>query len=70
MAGRVSSACSVDHSGSPEEAGRRATGLGRRTAEVRPGPVLVREWNGRIHSVAVLRPMALLRHAARPIPGL
>jgi hypothetical protein len=44
----------LDHSGSPEEAGRRATDLGRRTAEVRPGTVLGREWNGRMHRVAVL----------------
>ena len=39
---------------SPEEAGQRAADLGRRTAELRPGTVLGREWNGRMHRVAVL----------------
>ena len=44
----------LDRSESPEEAGRRAVDLGRRTAELRPGTVLGREWNGRMHRVAVL----------------
>jgi hypothetical protein len=44
----------LDRSGSPEEAGQRAADLGRRTAELRPGTVLGREWNGRMHRVAVL----------------
>jgi hypothetical protein len=44
----------LDRSESPEEAGRRAVDLSRRTAELRPGTVLGREWNGRMHRVAVL----------------
>ena len=44
----------LDRSESPEEAGQRAADLGRRTAELRPGTVLGREWNGRMHRVAVL----------------
>ena len=46
-------ACLIARS-SPEEAGRRAVDLSRRTAELRPGTVLGREWNGRMHRVAVL----------------
>jgi hypothetical protein len=42
----------LDSSGSPEKAGQRA--LGRRTAELRPGTVLGREWKGYMHRVAVL----------------
>jgi hypothetical protein len=44
----------LDRSESPEEAGQRATDLGGCTAELRPGTVLGREWNGRMHRVAVL----------------
>ena len=44
----------LDRSESPEEAGQRAADLGRRTTELRPGTVLGREWNGRMHRVAVL----------------
>ena len=44
----------LDRSESPEEAGQRAADLGRRTAELRPGTVLGREWNGRMQRVAVL----------------
>ena len=44
----------LDRSESPEEAGRRAVDLSWRTAELRPGTVLGREWNGRMHRVAVL----------------
>jgi hypothetical protein len=44
----------LDRSMSPEDAGRRAVELGRRTAELRPGTVLGREWNGQMHRVAVL----------------
>ena len=44
----------LDRSESPEEAGRRAVDLSRRTAELRPGTVLGREWNGWMHRVAVL----------------
>ncbi|MGC1776328.1 MAG: DUF2924 domain-containing protein [Xanthobacteraceae bacterium] len=44
----------LDGSGSPEDAGKRAVDLHRPTAEVRPGTMLAREWNGRMHRVAVL----------------
>ena len=44
----------LDRSESPEEAGQRAADLAGRTAEVRPGTVLGREWNGRMHRVTVL----------------
>ena len=44
----------LDRSGSPEDAGQRAVDLGRRTASLRPGTVLGREWNGQMHRVAVL----------------
>ena len=44
----------LDRSPSPEKAGQRAVELGRRTAELKPGTVLGREWNGRVHRVAVL----------------
>ena len=44
----------LDRSGSPENAGRRAVDLDRRTADLRPGTVLGREWNGQMHRVAVL----------------
>jgi hypothetical protein len=43
----------LDSSESPEQAGQRAVELGRRTVELRPGTVLGREWNGRVHRVAV-----------------
>jgi hypothetical protein len=44
----------LDHSGSPEAAGQRAVELARATLSLRPGTVLGREWNGRMHRVAVL----------------
>jgi hypothetical protein len=44
----------LDFSETPEKAGQRAVELGRRTAELRPGTVLGRECNGRIHRVMVL----------------
>jgi hypothetical protein len=44
----------LDRSTSPEDAGQRAVDLGRRAADVRPGTVLGREWNGRMQRVAVL----------------
>ena len=47
------SACLIARN-SPEEAGQRAADLGRRTAELQAGTVLGREWNGRMHRVAVL----------------
>jgi Protein of unknown function (DUF2924) len=44
----------LDGPGSPETAGQRAVDLRRRTADLRPGTVLGREWNGRMQRVAVL----------------
>ena len=44
----------LDRSGSPEEAGQSAVDLSRRIADIRPGAVLGREWNGRMQRVAVL----------------
>jgi hypothetical protein len=44
----------LDGSVSPEDAGQRALQLARRTVDLRPGTMLVREWNGQIHRVAVL----------------
>ena len=44
----------LDRSVSPEDAGQRAMELARRTADLRPGTVLAREWNGQMHRVAVL----------------
>ena len=44
----------LDRSESPENAGQRAVDLGRRTADLRPGTVLGREWNGQMQRVAVL----------------
>src|SRR2546423_4872124 len=44
----------LDYSDSPENAGRRAADLGRRTADLRPGTVLAREWDGHMQRVAVL----------------
>jgi hypothetical protein len=39
---------------SPQDAGKRAVNAGRLIADVRPGTILAREWNGRMHRVAVL----------------
>jgi hypothetical protein len=44
----------LDRSVSPEDAGQRAVELARRTADLRPGTGLGREWNGQMHRVAVL----------------
>ena len=44
----------LDRSGSPEEAGQSAVDLRRRSADIRPGTVLGREWNGQMQRVAVL----------------
>ena len=44
----------LDRSVSPEDAGQRAVDLGRRNADLRPGTVLGREWNGQMQRVAVL----------------
>lgn len=44
----------LDRSESPEDAGQRAVDLERRTKTLRPGTVLGREWNERMHRVMVL----------------
>jgi Protein of unknown function (DUF2924) len=44
----------LDGAGSPEDAGKRAVDPGRLIADVRPGTILVREWNGRMQRVTVL----------------
>jgi len=44
----------LDRSVSPEDAGQRAVELARRTADLRPGTMLAREWNGQMQQVAVL----------------
>ena len=44
----------LDRSGSPEKAGRRAVEQGGRTANLQPGTVVNREWNGHMHRVMVL----------------
>jgi hypothetical protein len=44
----------LDRSGSPEKAGQRAAAFGRRAAELHPGTMLAREWNGQMQRVAVL----------------
>jgi Protein of unknown function (DUF2924) len=44
----------LDHSSSPEKAGQSAAGRIRQIADVRPGTVLGREWNGRMQRVSVL----------------
>jgi hypothetical protein len=44
----------LDTSSSPEDAGKRAVDLDQRTADLKPGTMLGREWNGHLHRVAVL----------------
>lgn len=44
----------LDRSESPEQAGQSAVASSRQNAELRPGTVLGREWNGKMHRVAVL----------------
>jgi hypothetical protein len=44
----------LDGEGPPDDAGKRAVDLNRPTAELRPGTMLAREWNGRMQRVAVL----------------
>jgi hypothetical protein len=44
----------LDDTTSPEAAGQRAVDFGNITVRVRPGTTLSREWNGRMHRVAVL----------------
>ena len=44
----------LDRAESPEHAGQRAVDQGRRVAEIKPGTMLAREWNGKMQRVAVL----------------
>ena len=44
----------LDGAGSPEDAGKRAMDPTRLTADVRPGTILAREWNGQMQRVTVL----------------
>jgi len=44
----------LERSGSPAEAGKLAAELNLRKADLRPGMLLVREWNGELHRVMVL----------------
>src|SRR5215211_7179400 len=44
----------LDGAGSPEDVGKRSANGGRLIVDVRPGTMLAREWNGRMHRVAVL----------------
>ena len=44
----------LDRSRSPEEAGQDAVRLSQRTAVLRPGTILAREWNRQMQRVAVL----------------
>src|SRR3979409_2633723 len=39
----------LDGAGPPEDAGKRAVDSNRPTAELKPGTMLGREWNGRTH---------------------
>src|SRR5215471_13317008 len=44
----------LDRSAFAEGSGQRLVELGQRTAELRPGTILAREWNGQMHRVTVL----------------
>lgn len=44
----------LDGAYSPQDAGERAVHADRLIANVRPGTMLAREWNGQMHRVAVL----------------
>jgi hypothetical protein len=44
----------LDGAATPEEAGQRAVDSSRPIADIRPGTILAREWEGRMHRVAVL----------------
>ena len=50
----LESRCLLDEAESPEKAGQNATDLADRQTELKPGTVLGREWNGRMHRVSVL----------------
>ena len=44
----------LDRAASPEDAGHPAVTISHRTTDLRPGTVLGREWQGKMHRVAVL----------------
>jgi hypothetical protein len=44
----------LDGADTPEKAGENARTLADRQTELKPGTVLIREWNGRMHRVSVL----------------
>jgi hypothetical protein len=44
----------LDRASTPEAAGKRAVNIGKTAASVRPGTILAREWNDRMHRVAVM----------------
>jgi len=44
----------LDGAGPAEDAGKRAIALNRLTADLSPGTILAREWNGQMQRVAVL----------------
>jgi Protein of unknown function (DUF2924) len=44
----------LDGARPPDDAGKRAVDPSRLTADVRPGTILAREWNGRMQRVTVL----------------
>jgi Protein of unknown function (DUF2924) len=44
----------LDRSGTPVEVGQLAADLNRRRTELRPGTMMVREWNGHLQRVMVL----------------
>lgn len=44
----------LDGAGSPEDAGKRAIDPSRPISDVKPGTIMAREWNGRMHRVTVL----------------
>jgi len=44
----------LDRSGSPGDVGKLAAEFNQRKADLRPGTVLVREWDGQLHRVMVL----------------
>lgn len=54
--GNLDSECQrlLDNAATPEAAGKRAVDRSRTTIDIRPGTMLAREWNGRMHRVAVL----------------
>jgi hypothetical protein len=44
----------LDRSGSPTDVGKLAAEFNQRKAELRPGTILVREWDGQLHRIMVL----------------